>query len=106
MRLMPGADEAIDNGDETRAGSGSRSRSRARRRRSVLRGIPIAVVTTVIVVAVFARRCRAPLPPPVLPPEPTHVLVDASPASTSPFRLPLLGPTPPPKAEVPAFAPR
>lgn len=59
------------------------------------------MATAIVVVAVVARTCRAPIAPRVEPVPPTPILLDAATGTSSPFQLPLRGPSPPPKADVP-----
>lgn len=73
------------------------------RSRSLLRAVPLAVLVTVVVAAVLARRSPSSV---VTTTEATAPARGSSPAGASPFEAPLRGPSPPPKVEVASGAPR
>ncbi len=83
---------------------GARSR-RSRSVRPVLRAVPLAVLCTIVVVALVARRTANVHSDRVTTTQATTEATRPS-GGTSAFDAPLRGPSPPPNADVPAGAPR
>ncbi len=75
------------------------------RRASVLRAIPIAILTAFVAIAVTTR-LRSKKPSPDAPPRDVMTSTSGTVVTRSVFEEPLRGPSPPPKANVPATAPR
>lgn len=81
---------------------------RSTRARSILRGVPLAMLCTIVVAALVARRATNVRSGDVTTTQARPATTWTPPVSSGPtvFDAPLRGPSPPPKAEVPPGAPR